>query len=183
MAAELLSPPQPDALPLAEARGFLRLDDETEDALLAACLRSALGLCEAFTGTVLLQSTWQESFADWPLAPVRLGRAPVRGGIAVTIVPVGASVQSLSASAYQTRIDIHGQGELTFWPTGQAISQLSISYSAGLTTHWTLLPEALRLGILRMAAHLFTNRDSASDAGPPLAIAALWSPYRRARVA
>jgi uncharacterized phiE125 gp8 family phage protein len=44
------------------------------------------------------------------------------------------------------------------------------------------LPEALRHGIVRLAAHLYSHRDEAEQAGPPAAVTALWRPWRRLRL-
>jgi hypothetical protein len=49
---------------------------------------------------------------------------------------------------------------------------------AVLPTAWAEVPPALGEGILRFAAHLYRDRDSASDSEPPAAVAALWRPYR-----
>lgn len=49
---------------------------------------------------------------------------------------------------------------------------------AALPTAWAEVPPTLNEGILRFAAHLYRDRDSASDSEPPAAVAALWRPYR-----
>jgi hypothetical protein len=44
------------------------------------------------------------------------------------------------------------------------------------------VPEPIRQGVLRLVAHMFTDRDG--DGGePPAAVTALWRPYRRLRLA
>jgi len=43
------------------------------------------------------------------------------------------------------------------------------------------LPEPLRQGIVRLAAHLYTVRGEA-EAPPPACVAALWRPWRRLRL-
>ena len=49
---------------------------------------------------------------------------------------------------------------------------------------WADLPESLRHGVVRLAAHHFRQRESDSTLlMPPAAIAALWRPWRRMRVA
>jgi uncharacterized phiE125 gp8 family phage protein len=47
---------------------------------------------------------------------------------------------------------------------------------------WTGLPEALRQGVVRLAAHFYTHRTAAEDEGPPAAVTALWRPWRRMRL-
>jgi hypothetical protein len=49
---------------------------------------------------------------------------------------------------------------------------------------WDELPEAIRLGVLRLAAHLhLAHRDNPDDLGPPEGVAALLRPWRRRRIA
>jgi uncharacterized phiE125 gp8 family phage protein len=59
---------------------------------------------------------------------------------------------------------------------------MRVGYSAGIAEEWSGVPEPLRQGIVRLAAHLYTHRDSADDAGPPAVVTALWRPYRRMRL-
>ncbi len=40
------------------------------------------------------------------------------------------------------------------------------------------MPEAVRLGVVRMAAHLFAHRDDPEAAALPGAVSALWRPWR-----
>ena len=54
-----------------------------------------------------------------------------------------------------------------------------VAYSAGLAAEAEALPEALRHGVVRLAAHLYTHRDREEGAGPPAAVTALWRPWRR----
>ena len=42
--------------------------------------------------------------------------------------------------------------------------------------------EALRLGIIRLVAHLYTHRDRDDVGGVPTAVVALWRPWRRMRL-
>jgi uncharacterized phiE125 gp8 family phage protein len=58
-----------------------------------------------------------------------------------------------------------------------------VAVEAGLAEDWNGVPEPLRQGIVRLTAHLYAHRDAAGDAGPPAAVAALWRPWRRMRLA
>jgi hypothetical protein len=44
---------------------------------------------------------------------------------------------------------------------------------------WSEVPEALRQGMVRLAAHLYAHRDREEGAGPPAAVTALWRLWRR----
>lgn len=50
---------------------------------------------------------------------------------------------------------------------------------------WADQPQAIRHGIIRLAAHLFSQRgtDAAPPVAPPVAIVALWRPWRQLHLA
>ena len=54
--------------------------------------------------------------------------------------------------------------------------------TAGIADCEKGVPEPIRLGVLRLVAHLFTVRDG-EGGEPPAAVTALWRPYRRMRLA
>ncbi len=67
--------------------------------------------------------------------------------------------------------------------TSDATAQrLRVTYAAGQATDWNGVAEPLRHGIVRLAAHLFANRDTPEERGPPAVVAALWRPYRQLRL-
>jgi uncharacterized phiE125 gp8 family phage protein len=61
--------------------------------------------------------------------------------------------------------------------------RLVVRFAAGMAVDWDTLPDGLRHGIVRLAAHLFRQRDANEVLpAPPAAVAALWSPWRRLRL-
>lgn len=53
-----------------------------------------------------------------------------------------------------------------------------------LPEEWDDVPQALRHGTIRLAAHLYRRRDDEADsATPPASVAALWRPWRRLHLA
>ena len=161
---------------LAEIKAYLRIDGDEEDALLAAMLRTASGLCEAFTGQVLLTEARSATIAidgEWhrlPPTPVRRVNAAWWIGDDGAETPV----------AFDSQIDWAGDAWVRIaGDPGRA----RVSVTSGIADDWNGLAEALRQGIVRLAAHLYAHRDAADDAGPPAAVAALWRPWRRMRLA
>ncbi|MCC6479976.1 MAG: phage gp6-like head-tail connector protein [Sphingomonadaceae bacterium] len=63
-----------------------------------------------------------------------------------------------------------------------AAGRVEIACTAGMAQSWAELPEAIRLGVLRLAAHLHLHRDSPDDPGPPEAVRTLLRPWRRRRI-
>jgi uncharacterized phiE125 gp8 family phage protein len=62
--------------------------------------------------------------------------------------------------------------------------RVAVRFTAGLAPDWAALPEALRHGVLRLAAHQYRQREGDQQSAlPPAAVAALWRPWRRLRLA
>ena len=155
---------------LGEVKAYLRIDGAEEDALLAGLVRTAAALCEAFTGQVLIAEARSETVAadgEWH----RLAATPVRSF-------EGAFVGE-DAAAFDSLTDASGDG----WVRVSGSAAARVVVEAGLAGDWNGVPEPLRQGIVRLTAHLYANRDAAGDAGPPAAVAALWRPWRRMRLA
>jgi uncharacterized phiE125 gp8 family phage protein len=85
----------------------------------------------------------------------------------------------LPAGAYAVDIDAAGDGWVRVTGPGGA-KRVRVAYRAGLAAEENGVPEPLRQGIVRLAAHLYGARDQA--AAPPAAVTALWRPWRRMRL-
>jgi len=174
-------PITPDPAVAAEIKAYLRLDGTDEDALISRLAAVALAAGERFTGQMLVARGVTETVAagaDWR----RLGAAPVS---AITAVTAGlfppAGTAPMAVAAYAVDIDAEGAGWVRF-AAPPTPPRATVRYQAGLAAAWATLPEPVRQGVVRLAAHLFTNRDSAEEGAPPAAIAALWRPWRRTRL-
>lgn len=161
-------------LPLAEAKAFLRIASSEEDALLAGLLRSAIATCEAFTGRLMIARDVTETV---PAAPgwVRLSAAPVGAIGTVAAVDGEGEETALAPSGYAVDIDAAGEGWVRAAAGG---SRIRVGYRAGLAEDWNGVPEPLRQGVVRLAAHLYAEREG----DPPAAVTALWRPWRRMRL-
>ncbi len=166
-----------DAIPpalvasLAECKAFLRLERDDEDALIAGFIRTATALCEAFTGQWLLLRDGEQRLGggrDWQRLIVR----PV-----VAITGVADAAGPLPAGSWECDIAADGSGWVRL--LAGAADRPSVAFRAGLGADWNAIPEPLRQGVIRLVAHLFSQRDAADAGPPPAAVAALWRPWRR----
>lgn len=176
-----LSPPPIGADALAAAKAFLRIEQDSEDALIQSLLGAAILHAEAFTNVAILRRSGAERLAVSP-AWQRLGATPVHAiTSAVGIQPDGSRLE-LSLTAYALDIDGSGDGWLRVTaPEGS--TKVEVAVETGLAADWTAIPESLRLAVLRLFGHLYSYRDDPADAGPPAAVAALLRPWRRMRLA
>jgi uncharacterized phiE125 gp8 family phage protein len=165
---------------MAEAQAFLRVETGEEEALLAGLIRSASGLCEAFINQVVIARSFE---VDVPASErwERLPLTPVRSIGGVNAIDVNGVAAPTPPSAYSIDIDSSADGWVRLLHAN-GVSRLRVSGMAGIADNENGVPEPIRQGVLRLVAHLFTNRDG--DGGePPAAVTALWRPYRRLRFA
>ena len=168
------------AVTMSEAQAYVRIETGEEEAVLAALIRTASALCEAFLNRVVIardftldlpaSSTWQ-----------RLELTPVQSISAAELVDSNGTANPLLASDYAADIDSNGDGWVRL-AEARDLTRIRVSGTAGMAQDENGVPEPIRQGVLRLVAHLFTVRDG--DAGePPAAVTALWRPYRRMRLA
>ena len=171
---ETIVPPEAAPVALAELRAFLRIDGAAADVELAAQLRVATEMCERFIGAPLLERTLRETLAaraEWQPLSV----APVRAVTAVHALSLAGCDVALAPEAYGIDIDAGGRGWVR---CSSCVGRVAITYTAGRASDWNAVPEPVRHGILRLAAHLQTDGDRV----PPAAVVALWRPWRTMRL-
>jgi uncharacterized phiE125 gp8 family phage protein len=167
---------------LAELKAWLAITTADDDAALGALLRTTLETCEAFTGTMPLAQLCEEILAAdscWQ----RLATRPVQAVTWVEGIAESGARFALPVADYAVDFDADGSASFRLVRTGEA-DRVAVRFMAGLAGGWADLPEGLRHGVLRLAAHHYRQRESDTpQAMPPAAIAALWRPWRRMRVA
>ena len=174
------TPPELPAAALDELKQWLAIRSSADDAALTGLLRTALEMCEAFTGTMPLACTCEEllpASGEWQTLATR----PVQAITGVEAIPAEGARYVLALDAYAIDLAADGAGLVRVTRQGTA-GRIAVRFTAGLAPAWEVLPEGLRHGVVRLAAHHWRLRDSGADAGPPAAVAALWRPWRRVRL-
>jgi uncharacterized phiE125 gp8 family phage protein len=185
MSSILLIPPAAEPLTLAEARGFLRVETDEDDALIAALVAAARLHVEAQTGLALITQSWRMVLDRWPecgriavrpapLRSVTAARVYDRDGHALAVDPQGF-VPDLAAMM------------LAFVPWAMPLptriaAGIEIDVVVGFSDAASNVPEPLRHAIRLLVAHWYENRGVvAADARAtvPSTVAALLGPYRR----
>lgn len=167
----------PGAAALGEAKAYLRVEGAAEDGLLGRLVGSSAELCERFTGQALIVREFSETLAVSD-AWTRLEVTPVSVISSVETLAADGTATALAADAYAIDIDANGDGWVRVSRSVET-RRIRVSYRAGLVADWAELPEALRQGVVRLVAHLFTHRDTPEGGAPPAAVTALWRPWRR----
>ena len=171
----------PAALPAAalnELKDWLGITVSTDDAQLASLLRAALDLCEDFTGIMPLEQQCEAVLPiviGWQDLPAR----PVQAITLVQGIPAEGARFTLPVADYALDLTAAGAGRVRVLNPGAA-GRIAVRFTAGLAASWSALPEALRHGAVRLAAHQYRQREGEGDSAvPPAAVAALWRPWRR----
>lgn len=166
---------------LDELKQWLGISRDAENAQLVGLLQASVEMCEAFTGQVPIEIGLEERLplsSGWqPLAS-----RPVRAITSVEVIADDGSHAALASAAYEIDIDARSVGSVRLGsaPTGQAAV---VAFRAGIAADWSALPDALRHGIIRLAAHHYRERDGDRPLSPPASVAALWRPWRLMRIA
>jgi uncharacterized phiE125 gp8 family phage protein len=179
----------PGAVPLAEARVYLRSAAGADDALIARTIAAASAACEAYTGVALVT---RERVAVLTITGAwqRLPGAPVRAITLVEGLPAEGSAFAFPVGAYAVDIDgsaaSGGDGWVRVTQPGAA-GRMRVTYHVGFAGAAEQVPDALRQGIMMLAARLLRERDA--DAGRdgsavavPGSVEALWRAWRRLRL-
>lgn len=105
MTLTVITPPGEEALPLAEAKAFLRIGHDGEDTLVADLMAGARARLEEAAGLALVSRTLRRRFESWPSGLSRSG-IRLRPGPAALLV----AVRLVDADASED--DVTGQFEL-----------------------------------------------------------------------
>lgn len=174
----------PAALPgsaLAELKQWLGVTTARDDSILSSLIKAALSVCEAFTGRLPLESAMEERLtadAGW----LTLSTRPVLSIDSVSRLDADGLRQPLPASSYEVDLASDGSGRIRLFNPSFG-KPILVSFTAGLASAWDDLPDGLRHGVLRLAAHQHRERDTSGAAPlPPAAVAALWRPWRLMRL-
>jgi uncharacterized phiE125 gp8 family phage protein len=182
MRRAIIVPPVLAPAALSELKDWLAITTGGEDAALEALLRAGLELCEAFTGRMPLAATCEEVLpagSGWQALQTR----PVQAVTGVEGIPAEGARFALPAEDYLVDLDAEGGAHVRVLRQGAA-GRIAVRFAAGLAADWAGLPDGLRHGIVRLAADSYRRRDDGPGGPqPPLAVVALWRPWRRMRVA
>jgi uncharacterized phiE125 gp8 family phage protein len=184
----LIAPPGGEPLTLAEAKAWLRLDSQAEDALVSALIGAARLAVEAASGRRLITQTWRLVRDAWP--PDGVIRVPVRpfaGVVGLRVIDAAGAPIIVAPSLYAADIAREpGEIRLVGAPPqpGRATSGIEIDVTAGYGPQPQDVPEPLRQAVRLLVARWFENRGDGvmSPDHLPAEVAALIAPFRRARL-
>lgn len=188
MTSYLLAGPAAEPISLAQAKAFLKVDDEAEDALIGTLIASARMHVEGVTGNALIEQSWRLVLDKFPESGlIRLPVSPLLSVTAVTMTSEDAESEALSLEGFT------GLGDQLMVPKrilGHAFSAqrggIEIDYKAGFGSSGEHVPADIKQAMLGLIAHWYEFRDAVIVAGTgaivPNGFDALVSRYKRVRL-
>ena len=169
---------------LADAKAFMRIDHEADDALVAALVETATLTVEAASGRLLAAQGWRIVLDAWPSGGVMTPRA--RPLVEVTAARIlAADGTPLVIDAQDFAVEPGGMA-IRFTPQpapGRATAGIEIDVTAGHADP-AGIPPPLVHAVRLLAADWYERRGAVPDGAPPVPaqVAALVAPFRRMRV-
>ena len=156
---------------LAEAKVRLRIDDtgvpatdEAQDADIEAMIAAATQLAESMTRRSIATTQWRLTLDAFP-AEIRLLHPPIVSVQSVQYIDANGTAQTLPATEYTVDTESEPGCILpaagTEWPeTMETANALTVNYTSGWGTQ---APAAIKQFILLQVAHMYRNREAASE--------------------
>jgi uncharacterized phiE125 gp8 family phage protein len=187
MPSILLTAPAVEPVTLAEAKAYLRVEHDDDDAVIAALIAGARVHVEAQTRRALIAQTWRLVRDCWP-ADGRIAALPVplREVAAARVIDAEGATQAIDPQAFIADT-ASAPAIIAFAPwslpmPGQQVAGIEIDIDVGYGEGPADVPEPLRQAIRLLLAHWYENRGlvatSQSAALLPATAAALIAPFR-----
>lgn len=180
-----LTSPSVEPVALSDFKAHARIDNDEEDALIAAMLLAARAHIETLSGKVFVTQTWR-IIADEvpPDGRISLLLRPIQSIDAITVYDSSGSPTSLEPEDWLG--DLGGR-----WPRlmlrrpaatrMRAMNGIEIDVTAGYGPSGFDVPAVLRHAIVMLASHWYAHRATGFDftaAGEPDGLFDLIEPYR-----
>jgi len=161
------TPPAEEPITLTEAKLHLRVDDDADDALIAALITAARQRIEAATWRSLITQTLVLRLDEWPAGNcIELPRPPLVSVTSVQYTDEAGSTTTFASSNYL--VSTAGDpGAIVLkstsaWPTAtpQAVDGVTVTYVAGYGEAVDV-PQIIKQAILMTVGHWYENREEA----------------------
>ena len=185
MPAFLLTAPAVEPLSLADAKSFLRVEHDADDAIITSLVSAARNHVEAMARCALIAQTWRLVLDRWPeqgrIAP-RIG--PLRAVSAARVFNAAGEAGAIDPEAFV--IDrAAGVIAAPGWPLpapGRSIAGIELDIEAGFGEAASDVPPMLLQAIRMLVAHWYENRGliaiGQTIAMMPASVNAMISSYR-----
>lgn len=185
MRAILLVPPATEPWTVVEAKSFLRVEHDDDDALIASLIASARGQVEALTRRGLITQIWRLVLDRWPsdgrIAP-RL--APLRDVTAARIFDAAGNAILIDEERFvvDAAANVIAAPGWSLPMPGRAVAGIELDVTVGFGDAASDVPDVLRHAVRTLVAHWYDNRGlvaiGASVAMLPGSVSVMIASYR-----
>ena len=167
MTSYLLAGPAGEPVSLAEAKAFLKVDDNAEDGLITTLIGAARLHVEGVTGQALLAQSWRVVLDAWPAdRQVRLPVIPFMAVTEITAYDAAGGAHDVPLAQFLREPDrLLLPATVAGMPTLRERQGLEIDYVAGFGTEPEDVPADIRQALLVLVAHWYEHRDAVIMAG------------------
>jgi uncharacterized phiE125 gp8 family phage protein len=173
---KLITPPISEPITLQEAKDYLRVDFNNDDALISTLITAARQFIEKLTRRSIAVATWEMSLDEFPQGEIIIPLPPLKTINSISYIKDGTpqTFNDYEVDDYSQPARIKGE-----WPeTDNVLNAVKINFDAGYDT----VPEPLKQAILLLISHWYENREpvttNGSPANIPFTIDALVSQYK-----
>lgn len=185
MPSILLTGPAIEPWSVAEAKSFLRAENDDDDTVIASLIAAARNQVEALTRSALIAQTWRFVRDQWPTdGRIRLGRGPLRSLVAVRVYDSAGNASTVDVGTFV--IDkAAGTIASPSWALpapGRTSAGIELDVEIGFGAAATDVPDVLRHAVRTLVAHWYENRGliaiGQSVAMMPASVNAMIAGYR-----
>jgi len=185
MSAILLVPPAAEPWTVAEAKAFLRVEHDADDAIIASLIAAARGHVEALTRRALITQTWRFVLDAWPAdGRIALRMGPLRALIAARVFDHANNASAIDVETFvvDAAANVIASPCWSLPMPGRFTAGIELDVQLGYGANAADVPDALRHAVRMLIAHWYENRGlaaiGASVAVLPAGAGALIAPYR-----
>jgi len=165
---------------LEEAKAYLRVDNESENALISAMIDAAEKHVELLTGRVLLTQTFELVY-DEVSSSIEISKSPLQEVTKIEVISEAGVKTEVAKSIY----DVDTAGTLgrvqlkagCVWPSHRGFASFIITVKAGYGEA-AAVPSALKQAALAALAVIFASRGEMDREKINSAVAGLCWPYK-----
>lgn len=188
MTSYLLAGPAEEPVSLAEAKAFLKVDDNAEDGLITTLIGAARLHVEGITGRALIAQSWRIVLDEWPESGVvKLPVSPLLSVTAINAIDAHGASHDIGLAQFSSDRDrLFVPRVVTGMPSLQERSGIEIDYVAGFGADAEQVPTDIKQATLGLVAHWHEHRDAVIVAGSgavvPSGFDRLVARYKRVRL-
>ncbi|MBS0528189.1 MAG: phage head-tail connector protein [Proteobacteria bacterium] len=161
MPSLLLTGPAIEPWSVAEAKSYLRAENDDDDTVIASLISAARNQVEALTRCALIAQTWRFVRDQWPQdGRIKLGRGPLRTLGAARVYDSSGNANTIDAGMFV----LDKAGGVIAAPSwalpmpGRASAGIELDVELGFGTAAADVPDVLRHAIRTLVAHWYENR-------------------------